>query len=141
MTARAARGGICRRRGRWSVPAGSWKFAYSHLREEKSLLLPKLQAVICISDATHGKGHGETGISSQLLAHLYGWNYEQLSLVSQHLLPGSQGLHILTGQTPVSLKRGEAAWPRAPRLGETFESWPRLTSNPPAVDSCDAPAS
>lgn len=28
-----------------------------------------------------------------------------------------------------------------PRLGETFEIWPRLTSNPPAVDSCDALAS
>lgn len=29
----------------------------------------------------------------------------------------------------------------SPWLGAAFESWPRLTSNPPAVDSCDAPAS
>lgn len=94
--------------------SGAEKFAYSHLREEKSLPLPKLQAAICISDATHGKGHRETGISSQLLAHLYGGIMNSLALCRSTYCLGVKGFTYLQEQTPVSLKREEAAWPQAP---------------------------
>lgn len=100
--------------------------------------LPGLRAVICTADAMHWKGH---------LRGVW-WQPAACSSVARVLSRLALCSHVLSDSHQVK-NRKEWQWAtkekrqvgiRPPR-GETFERWPRLTSNPPAVGSCDALAS
>lgn len=108
------------------------------MRNEQQSPLPRLRAAICIADAMHWKGHLRD----------VRWQPAARSSDTRVLSRLALCSHVLSDSHQVT-NRKEWKWAskvkrqlgiRPPR-GETFEMWPRLTSNPPAVGSCDALAS